>query len=198
MPVPLDSPLNYARQENTPKTEKHIKIEKTQNTQNRTNNHFIGVEGGASKTTICLVSQTGKIIETITGESTNPFTVPAERCLLIFKQLITEILKLHPEKRISCAGFALSGGQSEETEQIKNQLELEFPQIGECYFTIDTYGAIATACEKGGIVLIAGTGSNGLIVDANGKKLGNCGGWGHLFGDEGSAFDIAKRAMQLI
>ena len=36
------------------------------------------------------------------------------------------------------------------------------------------------------------------MVDNSGKPIARCGGWGHLFGDEGSGCDIARRAVQLI
>jgi N-acetylglucosamine kinase-like BadF-type ATPase len=47
-----------------------------------------------------------------------------------------------------------------------------------------------------GIVVIAGTGSVALGIDERGVRV-RVGGWGFLFGDEGSAFWIARRALTL-
>jgi N-acetylglucosamine kinase-like BadF-type ATPase len=60
----------------------------------------------------------------------------------------------------------------------------------------DTVIAHAGALGGGpGIVVIAGTGTSALAHSPDGHSH-YCGGWGYLFGDEGSAFWIARRSIE--
>jgi N-acetylglucosamine kinase-like BadF-type ATPase len=52
----------------------------------------------------------------------------------------------------------------------------------------------ATAGEPG-IIMIAGTGSMAFGRNSRGEKA-RAGGWGYVFGDEGGAFDLTRRALR--
>ena len=70
----------------------------------------------------------------------------------------------------------------------------EFP-CGELVLLHDAVIAQAGAFEGGpGVAVIAGTGSVAYGVNAHGESV-TVGGWGYLFGDEGSAFWFARRAI---
>ena len=62
--------------------------------------------------------------------------------------------------------------------------------------TTDAVTALAGATASGqGIIVIAGTGSIAFGRNAEGRSA-RAGGWGYIFGDEGSAFDIARQALR--
>lgn len=81
-------------------------------------------------------------------------------------------------------GLSLSGAdKKEEQVQIEEMLLKRFPNCTEaCFACNDTVGSLETATDKGGIVLIAGTGSNCLLINPNGSMF-QCGGWGHMLGE---------------
>lgn len=80
----------------------------------------------------------------------------------------------------------MSGCEEEETNKAVSETLLKgYPNASSAYFVgSDTLGSIKTGLSDGGVVLIAGTGSNALLINSDGSTHG-CGGWGHMMGDEG-------------
>ncbi len=90
-----------------------------------------------------------------------------------------------------CAGLG-GAGQAEAARKMKNLLSEEYSgRIVHVCTDLDL--TLEATGEGPAIVLVAGTGSAAVGRDAQGK-FARVGGHGPLLGDEGSAYDIGKRA----
>jgi N-acetylglucosamine kinase-like BadF-type ATPase len=91
----------------------------------------------------------------------------------------------------ACACLGFSGGPED-----KEAYSRELIRSAQYKVTHDAEIALsgATAGEPG-IIIIAGTGSMAFGRDPEGRTA-RAGGWGYIFGDEGSAFDITRRAIR--
>lgn len=95
-----------------------------------------------------------------------------------------------------CAGIA-GAGQPRILKRIMGHLVDTFPRA-DVHVTTDLEVALEAAVGKGpGIVLVAGTGSAAYGRDAAGRTA-RAGGHGPWIGDEGSAFDIGRRAVAAV
>lgn len=89
--------------------------------------------------------------------------------------------------QLKSLGLSLSGCEQEDKNKVlENELKEKYPNVSETYVVCsDTIGSVFTASPYGGLVLIAGTGSNALLANPDGRTF-TCGGWGHFLADEGS------------
>ncbi|TRY70954.1 hypothetical protein TCAL_09678 [Tigriopus californicus] len=157
-----------------------------------------GIEGGATHSMLMLFDGQMKPIAKVEGPETNVCQLGYEdackRILSLIKKGLA-VAGLPEDTKLKSFGMSLSGCEREETNQeVKKAMEDLYPGVPFVVVS-DTQGTLATASEKGGIVLIAGTGSNALLVNPDGTTS-RCGGWGHLIGDEGSAFHISLKAVK--
>src|SRR5207302_4816203 len=99
---------------------------------------------------------------------------------------------LDPETvAFEAACFGMSGGPDDKREILAGILRT--PNL---IVTNDAVIALAGATASGqGIIAIAGTGSIAFGRNASGRTA-RAGGWGYIFGDEGSGFDIVRQALR--
>ncbi|XP_033098859.1 N-acetyl-D-glucosamine kinase-like [Anneissia japonica] len=161
-----------------------------------------GIEGGATHSTIVILKQNGSVVATAEGPSTNPWLLGVDKCLTTIAALVNDAKKqanISEDTKLKSLGMSLSGGEQKEIQmKIISGMQDKFPNISENYqVCTDTYGAIETASATGGLVLIAGTGSNCQLINPDGEVFG-CGGWGHMLGDGGSAFQVSMLAVRTV
>lgn len=166
------------------------------------NDLFGGIEGGATRTSIVIYNGLGeKVVEHEVHESSNHWNMGMTECIHLLNQIVQDALKKSgkypPGTKLKCLGLCLSGCEEETSNaHLKSSLERNYPNLSEDYIVCsDTVAPIAVAHGHGGAVIISGTGSNALLINPSGKQA-RCGGWGHVLGDEGSAYWIAFRAVK--
>jgi N-acetylmuramic acid 6-phosphate etherase len=81
--------------------------------------------------------------------------------------------------------------------RVEKVLRRVWPKAGTVRVMEDTRSVLAAAFGDGpGIVVIAGTGANVAGQKSAGGSLEKAVGWGHLFADRGSAYDLARRGLE--
>ncbi|XP_059062978.1 serine protease HTRA2, mitochondrial-like [Achroia grisella] len=161
--------------------------------------YFGGVEGGATHSNMVICDNTGQVVGRSKGPGTNQWAIGMEECtkrIVAMVQAARKDAGIPNDRVLDSLGLTLSGcGPESSNSELAARVKEEDSKIGLIYVGSDTEGSLFTGAPDGGMVLIAGTGSNALLRTPDGKQYG-CGGWGHLLGDEGSAYWIAHRAVK--
>ncbi|XP_046557217.1 N-acetyl-D-glucosamine kinase-like [Haliotis rubra] len=163
--------------------------------------YYGGIEGGATHSKMVLIRSDGKVAGWSEGPCTNQWLIGLEECLKRINTMTVEVKEkagVEASKPLKALGMSLSGGdESESQRQLKEGIKTNYVDLtSHTYVASDTFGALATALSNGGIVLIAGTGSNCQLINPDNSAY-RCGGWGHLIGDESSAYWISHKALKM-
>ncbi|XP_076796099.1 N-acetyl-D-glucosamine kinase isoform X3 [Arvicanthis niloticus] len=134
-----------------------------------------GVEGGGTRSKVLLLSEDGQILAEADGLSTNHWLIGTDQCVERINEMV---------------------------DRAKRKAGVDpLVPLRSLWEAAALFGPLATlsprALSPGGIVLISGTGSNCRLINPDGSESG-CGGWGHMMGDEGSAYWIAHQAVKIV
>ncbi len=158
---------------------------------------YLGVDGGQSGTVALIADGRGTVIGRGSGGPCN-HVEGAEGRAKFLRAVGAAIQEACREARLdpdalsfSAACLGLSGGAED-----KEACARELIRSAKFKFTHDAEIALsgATAGEPG-IIVIAGTGSIAFGRNKEGRTA-RAGGWGYIFGDEGGAFDLMRRALR--
>jgi N-acetylglucosamine kinase-like BadF-type ATPase len=165
---------------------------------------LIGLDSGGSKTDARLAQPAVDGRLEILGHGLagpgNPRAVGSEVAGAALIQALSQAMQQAGVKAADVAALCLAvAGAAREAEQ--QALTVQVRSLGLCCplrFVHDGWAALAAAhADLVGVALIAGTGSFGF--GRNRENLtARVGGWGHLFGDEGSGYWLALRGLQAV
>ncbi len=159
--------------------------------------YSIGFDGGGTKTDCVILDDHGAVIGEGRGGPSNALRSGFDSAFRSISDSAAEALRaarLHTGDVTGvCAGLA-GAGRRNVVRRMMVFLSQEFTRAT-AYVTTDYEIALETAVGLGpGVVLIAGTGSAAYGRNAAGETA-KSGGYGPWVGDEGSAFEIGRRAV---
>jgi N-acetylglucosamine kinase-like BadF-type ATPase len=160
----------------------------------------IGFDGGGTKTDCVVLNAEGTIVGEGRGGPSNPLRSGFDDAFRSISEAAAAALKiagLHTRDITGvCAGLA-GAGRRNVVRRMTVFLAQEFARAT-ALVTTDYEIALEAAVGAGpGIVLIAGTGSAAYGRNAAGETA-RSGGYGPWVGDEGSAFEIGRRAVAAV
>jgi N-acetylglucosamine kinase-like BadF-type ATPase len=154
---------------------------------------LLGIDGGGTKTEFVVFKKDGTALKKVVLEGCNPNDVGFDESINILKKGIDLCLMEYPEISAVFCGIAGAGAGNNKVEMLKKLSAL----YGKIEFGIDTDVAnIIALDERNSVYLICGTGSIVMTKTKDGIK--RFGGWGYLFDEQGSAYDIGKDAIRAV
>ncbi len=159
--------------------------------------YAIGFDGGGTKTECVLLSRTSAVLAQAVSGPSNPLRVGFDQAFASLSAAAGHVLTAARveanEVTAVCAGVA-GAGRARVVKRMMAYLVETFP-AADVHVTTDLEVALEAAVGDGpGVVLVSGTGSAAFGRDSSGRTA-RAGGHGPWIGDEGSAFDIGRRAV---
>ena len=159
--------------------------------------YILGIDGGGTKTDAVLCDGTGRVIARAVGGPSSVTGQSEEAAQESLRDTLKRVLEQTGGLSTPLAGFfagisgAGLGANRVRFERIFREL---LPGLGEWDVNSDSYNALSAGVGvEDGIIAIAGTGSS--VFGRKDGVMRQVGGWGYLLGDEGSGFDLGRRAL---
>jgi glucosamine kinase len=155
--------------------------------------YVAGIDGGQTSTTAAIGDESGRVIGR--GVAGPADEVGQDASSSRMHDALTEALRaaaedagLTPDSQFEAIVAGVSG--------YEGRVYGKLPQLPSARFVLMHDAPVAHAGALGGgpgVIVIAGTGS--VVYATDGERSWTLGGWGYLFGDEGSAFWFSRETL---
>lgn len=155
-----------------------------------------GVDGGGSHTQCLILDRSARVVGRGSGGPSNHQSVGVQSAQAALAEALNQARQAAGRPALAAACFGMAGLDREEDFRIlRTVAEAVLPDLP-VDIVHDTRIALVGGTQGGlsGVAIIAGTGSSVVAYAADGR-IARSGGWGHLLWDEGSGYDICRRAL---
>jgi glucosamine kinase len=160
----------------------------------------VGMDGGGSKTRVVVADDAGTQLAEVfaPGSAVRPGQVEhsADVITAAFHDALASCEMTHVVPKVLCVGVAGVGREPERQALWQALTSRELAE--EVVIHTDISVALDDAFGEGpGVLLVSGTGSVAYGRGPSGQ-VARCGGWGPVFGDEGSGQWVGRRALSVV
>ena len=159
---------------------------------------FMGFDAGASKT-VCLVGDAEQVLGRGVAGSGNPNVAGFEGHVRAVRESAAAALAAAgmSEPRLTRAWLGVAGSERPEMRDRIRAAAAEALHVDDVRVSHDASLILPAAGLRTGVGFVTGTGSSAWGVGTDGREAA-VGGWGYLFGDEGSGYELGRLALRAI
>lgn len=161
------------------------------------NSYFVGIDGGGTKSTLSLLDINGNVVLKAFGGTTNLASSDIDIVSNSINSLFKEVFNFKHSINIASvcigtAGISVQGAKEKIYEIIKSE-----SNCNNIFVLSDMDILLNCHKDENRIFLISGTGSICYACNSENEKY-RFGGYGHIFSDLGSGYDIACKIFKSI
>ena len=162
--------------------------------------YYLGIDGGGTKTAFEIINGNGNILSSLKTETCNYIQIGKEKFGKVIREGVAAVCDKAEIQTtdlcFTCIGIPSFGEISTDTSDlISIAKEALHSNNIKCVNDVEVAWAGSLACNPG-INLLAGTGALGYGKDQKNNAV-RVGGWGYFCGDEGSAYWLGKKLIEL-
>ncbi len=157
---------------------------------------FLGVDGGGTKTAAVVVDADGCVRGRGTMQGSNQASVgTAAAVTAILEAARSALRQAGTQAPCDAAWIGVAGVHSADEAALLREPLVSLARS--LRISNDAELLLGALVDRVGVVLISGTGSIACGRNRAGESA-RCGGWGHIFGDEGSAYGLGSTALRAV
>ncbi len=163
--------------------------------------YALGIDGGGTKTIAIVTDEKGKIFLSAYAGPSNPNSLSQREFEEVMEDLLGQLKSkdIHIFEQLSVCFAGMAGvGESNNHQLAEQCLRKYLPNHTDIIVENDGVNALYSGTlGSPGIVQIAGTGAITLGINEQ-RKMVRAGGWGYLFDDEGSGYNLGINALSAV